>query len=86
MGIASDAREEKTKFYNEAIRIYNKCNIENENSAITYFKLGEVCDSKEDKMKCYNDAIRIYNKCNIENENSAITYFKLGEVLRFKRR
>ena len=40
LGIASNTKEEEMKCYNEAIRIYNKCNIENKTTARAYFNIG----------------------------------------------
>ena len=66
--------------YKESIRIYNKCNIENENTAKAYNYLGMVTEEKEERVQYFKKAISIFKNCNIENQDVALANYHLAKI------
>eukprot|EP00826_Nyctotherus_ovalis_P059029 TRINITY_DN8174_c0_g1_i2.p1 TRINITY_DN8174_c0_g1~~TRINITY_DN8174_c0_g1_i2.p1 ORF type:complete len:116 (-),score=29.38 TRINITY_DN8174_c0_g1_i2:116-463(-) len=72
----------RDRYYEKALKIYREINLENENTALTYYNLGTTFDEPDKQHDCYLQSIRIYEKLGVKTIQLANAHYNIAAMSR----
>lgn len=79
LGDFAKAKEEKKKYYNEALRIFEKLKVEKEELGDTYTNYSALLEDDEGAMNHAKKAIAVYESLNLKTLMLASAYYTAGK-------